>query len=115
MTVKNLAAAEVARGLKEDAIVLIDVREPSEYAVERIHGALLFPLSSFDPHALPDCGERAVVFQCASGVRSARAVEACQRIGLRHDSHLKGGIQAWRAARLPTITVDPSTGQTRDR
>ena len=115
MTVKNLAADEIARRLKDDSIILIDVREPSEYAAERIHGALLFSLSTFDPHALPDCGARAVVFQCGSGVRSARAVAACQRIGLHHDSHLKGGIQAWKLAGLPTITVDPSTGQTRDR
>ena len=52
MTIKNLDADDVARLLKEDAIVLIDVREPAEYAAERIHGALLFPLSTFDPHAL---------------------------------------------------------------
>ncbi len=115
MTIKNLSASELARGLKEDVVVLIDVREPAEYAAERIHGALLFPLSTFDPHALPDCGKRTVVFQCGSGVRSARAVAACQRAGLPHDSHLKGGIQAWKAARLPTITVDPSTGHTHDR
>ena len=113
MTIENLTAAEVARALKDDAIVLIDVREPAEYAAERIRGALLFPLSTFDPRALPDCGKRTIVFQCGSGVRSARAVAACQKIGLHHDSHLKGGIQAWKAAGLPTITVDPSPGQAR--
>jgi rhodanese-related sulfurtransferase len=114
MTIKNLDAADVARLLEEDAIVLIDVREPSEHAAERIHGALLFPLSTFDPAALPDSGGRAVVFHCAAGVRSAKAVAACQSAGLLHDSHLKGGIQAWKAAGLPTVTVDPATGRTRD-
>ena len=39
MTIKNLTAAEVERGLKEDDIILIDVREPAEFAAERIHGA----------------------------------------------------------------------------
>jgi rhodanese-related sulfurtransferase len=115
MTIKNLTAADVARGLKDNSIVLIDVREPAEYAAQRIHGGLLFPLSTFDPHALPDCGKRSVVFQCASGIRSARAVAACQKAGMTHDSHLKGGIQAWKAAGLPTVSVDPATGQTRDR
>ncbi len=115
MTIKNLTAADVERRLKEDAIILIDVREPAEYAAERIRGALLFPLSTFDPHALPDCGKRTVVFQCGSGIRSAKAVAACQKAGLPHDSHLKGGIQAWKAAGLPTVIVDPATGQTRDR
>jgi rhodanese-related sulfurtransferase len=113
MIIKNLTAADVARDLKDSSIVLIDVREPAEYAAERIHGALLFPLSSFDPHALPECGTREIVFQCASGMRSARAVTACQKAGLPHASHLKGGIQAWKAARLPTITIDPATGKPR--
>ena len=112
MTIKNLTAAEVARDLKADAILLIDVREPGEYASERIHGALL---STFDPRSLPECGTREIVFQCGSGIRSASAVAACQRAGLPHASHLKGGIQAWKAARLPTITINPATGKPRDR
>jgi rhodanese-related sulfurtransferase len=111
MTVKNLEADEVARLLKEDKIVLIDVREPAEYAAERIHGALLFPLSTFDAESLPECGHRTVVFQCGSGVRSARAVDACRKAGLHYDAHLQGGIQAWKRAGLPTLTADPSTGR----
>jgi rhodanese-related sulfurtransferase len=103
MTAKNLEADEVARLLREDKIVLIDVRESSEYAGERIQGAQLFPLSTFDPHSLPECGKRTIVFQCGSGVRSARAVDACRRVGLKHDAHLRGGIQAWKRAGLPTV------------
>ena len=101
MTVKNLDAAEVARLLKDDAIILVDVREEGEFAAERIAGACLCPLSKFDPHSLPDTRGRAIVFQCGSGVRSAKAVATCQRAGLSHDSHLKGGIQAWKSAGLP--------------
>jgi rhodanese-related sulfurtransferase len=104
MSLKNLEAAEVARLLQHDAIVLIDVREPDEFAAERIPGAVPFPLSTFDPHALPDSGGRPIVFHCGAGVRSARAVAACQRAGLTLDSHLKGGIQAWKDAGLPTET-----------
>ena len=115
MTIKNLTANDVARALKADAILLIDVREQGEYAAERIHGALLYPLSTFDPHALPDCGKRTVIFQCGSGIRSAKAVAACQKAGMTHDSHLKGGIQAWKAAGFPTIAADPATGNPHDR
>lgn len=98
---KNLDAGEVARLLAQNAILLVDVREGNEYAAERISGACLCPLSTFDPHSLPDPQGRAIVFQCGSGIRSAKAVAACQRAGLPHDSHLKGGIQAWKAAGLP--------------
>lgn len=114
MTVQNLAPQDVARQLKEDCAVLIDVREPAEYGAERIHGALLFPLSTFDPHALPEAGKRTMIFQCGSGMRSAKAVALCQAAGLGHDSHMQGGLMAWKAAGLPVITVDPATGQTRD-
>jgi rhodanese-related sulfurtransferase len=107
---KNLTAQEVAELLKQDAIVLIDVREPAEYAVERIKGALLFPLSGFDPKALPECGGKRIVFQCGTGMRSARAVESCRAAGLAIDSHLQGGIKAWKAAGLPTASIDPATG-----
>ena len=41
-------------------------------------------------------------------------VAACQAAGLRVESHMKGGIQAWKAAGLPTISVDPATGQPRE-
>jgi rhodanese-related sulfurtransferase len=103
MTIQSLEPHDVARLLSEHSIVLIDVREPAEYAVERIPGALLFPFSTFDPLALPNFGDRKAVFHCASGVRSAKAVAQCQDAGVAVDTHLRGGIQAWKAANLPTL------------
>ena len=97
----NLEPAEVARLLAEDAIVLIDVREPNEYAQVHIPGAVLVPLSQFDPHTLPDAGGKRIVFHCGIGGRSAKAVAACERAGVSIDSHMRGGIQAWIAAGLP--------------
>jgi len=115
MTVQNLSPTEIADKLKRGQIVLIDVREPQEYGGERIHGALLFPLSTFDPVMLPEGGKRPLVFQCGSGVRSGKAVAACQAAGLTHHAHMAGGIQAWKAAGLPTIGFDPATGKVVDR
>lgn len=96
---KNLEPAEVAALLADDSIVLIDVREPNEYAQTHIKGAILVPLSNFDPQSLP--GGKRIVFHCGIGGRSARAVAACQAAGVAIDSHMKGGIQAWIAAGLP--------------
>ncbi len=115
MTIRNLDPADVARWLSEGAITLIDVREPAEYAGERIHGALLYPLSTFEPRALPESEERQIVFHCGSGVRSAKAIAACQAAGLACESHMKGGLQAWKAAGMPTIRADPATGQMREQ
>ena len=60
--IETLEPAEVVRLLKAGKILLIDVREPAEYASERIHGALLYPLSTFDAAALPTDGTRLVAF-----------------------------------------------------
>jgi rhodanese-related sulfurtransferase len=98
---KNLEPAEVAALLANDSIILIDVREPNEYAQSRIPGAILVPLSDFDPHSLPEANGKRIVFHCGIGGRSARAVAACQAAGVAIDSHMKGGIQAWIAAGLP--------------
>lgn len=109
-TLRDLAPAQVRAMMDRGEALLIDVREPDEYAAQRIHGAMNFPLSTFDPKALPDHAGRMVVFQCGSGMRSATAVQRCQAAGLPFDAHLAGGISSWRGAGLPTITHDPATG-----
>lgn len=111
---RDLTPAEVKAMLQRDEIVLIDVREPGEYAGERIHGALNFPLSTFDPHALPSGGET-VVLQCGTGKRSGMALERCRAAGVTVDAHLAGGISAWIDAGLPTVRFDPATGAIVDR
>lgn len=95
-------------------IILIDVREPSEYAVERIHGAMLFPLSTFDPASLPDAEGKQVVLQCGSGKRSEMAFRKAFAAGVVVRSHMGGGIMAWKAAGLPIVSTDPSTGAVRN-
>jgi rhodanese-related sulfurtransferase len=102
--VRNLTPAEVARGLTEGRMLLVDVRELNETAVERYPGAAIVPLSSFDPKQIPDPDGREVVFACRSGRRSVTASQAAQAAGLPYDSHLAGGILAWKAAGLPTET-----------
>jgi len=102
--VRDLTPQEVARGLQENRIVLVDVREPSETALERIPGAVLMPLSAFDPAAIPQPAGCDVVFSCRSGRRSVTASLAAQDRGFAYGSHLAGGILAWKAAGLPTET-----------
>ena len=113
--VKDLTPADVKAALDAGQILLIDVREPAEFAAERIHGALNFPLSTFDASALPVADDRRIVMQCGSGKRSAMAIERCRAAGHKLDSHLGGGIMAWKAAGLPTVSIDSESGLLRDR
>jgi rhodanese-related sulfurtransferase len=97
---ENLTPEEIADLLARDAILLIDVREPHEHEAECIVGAVLVPLSSFDPAALPDPEGRRIVFHCALGGRSAKAMAIAAAAGLPVLGHMAGGIQAWKSAGL---------------
>ena len=102
--VQNLTVEQVARGLTEGRMVLVDVREANETALERYPGAVIVPLSNFDPGAIPDPQGKQVVFACRSGRRSVTASLAAQDQGYPYTAHLAGGIIAWKAAGLPTKT-----------
>src|SRR5579863_10353082 len=108
--VTELEPEEVSELLDGGHILLIDVREPAEFAAERIPGALLFPLSTFDVELLPADDARRVVFHCAAGGRSLTAARERLAHG-QPGAHMAGGISEWKAAGLPTIRVDPRTGR----
>jgi rhodanese-related sulfurtransferase len=95
----DLDRESVKKGLQDGSITLVDVREPHEFAAGHIPGAISHPLSSFDPTALPE-GKR-IVFSCAAGVRSVRAIEFAQAAGLEIREHYKGGFKDWAAAGEP--------------
>ncbi len=100
--VRDLTPEDVARGLREGRVLLVDVREPNETAIESYPDAAHVPLSMFDPAAIPDPAGKEVVFACRSGKRSVTASLAAQERGYAYDAHLAGGIIAWKAAGLPT-------------
>jgi rhodanese-related sulfurtransferase len=101
MQVIDLDRETIKRGLADGSILVIDVREPHEYAAGHIPGAVSHPLSEFDPAALAELvrsdGRRAVL-SCASGVRSVHALAAAQGAGLDLSEHYKGGFKEWYAA-----------------
>lgn len=99
--INDLSPAEVKRGLEQGEITLIDVREPAEYAGDRIPGAKLMPLSNFDPAKVP-CGSGRVVLHCRSGNRSSKAAQLLLNAGHEQAWHLQGGIEAWKKAGYET-------------
>jgi len=80
-----------------DAVVLVDVREPGEWEINRIAGARLIPKSSLESGEglglLPV--DRTPVLYCKTGVRSAQALAAVRAAGFAGAVHLQGGIVAW--------------------
>lgn len=94
----EMDSQSLKEGLKNKEICLIDVREPIENTEERIEGALLMPVSSFDPaKVLSIKGDKKLVLHCRSGKRSMKAAEQLIENGCLEIYSLKGGIEAWKA------------------
>ncbi|WP_338467453.1 rhodanese-like domain-containing protein [Novosphingobium sp. ZN18A2] len=99
--IKELGPQELAEMLNRNEAMVIDVREPGEFAAGRIKGAVNMPLSRFGADALPDSNGRTIVLTCAAGRRSAMALGQCAKAGVGVDTHLAGGMGAWARAGLP--------------
>ena len=95
------------RELKErldrgEPIVIVDVREPQEYQINRIAGSTLIPLGELPQRYEELDRSAAIVCQCKSGVRSAKAAAFLRGIGFKNVRNLAGGILGW------IDQVDPS-------
>jgi adenylyltransferase/sulfurtransferase len=88
------------RELKErldrgEPIVIVDVREPQEYQINRIEGSKLIPLGELPQRYEELDAGAAIVMQCKSGMRSAKATAFLRGIGFRNVRNLAGGILGW--------------------
>jgi rhodanese-related sulfurtransferase len=104
MKVVGLDRDTIKDGLADRSILVIDVREPHEFAQGRIPGAVTHPLSTFDTAAIAELvarDGRRPVFSCMSGVRSVHALAAAQNAGLPIEEHYAGGFKDWASAGEP--------------
>ena len=113
--IREVSASEV-QAMARAGDVLIDVREPAEYASGHLPGAINLPrgVLEFQIHAHPAMGcttsdalaasDRPLVLYCLSGGRAALAADSLQQLGFSQVSSLAGGITAWREAGLPVAT-----------
>ncbi len=104
ISVRQLAEMLGRRERGEDDFVLVDVREPNEYEINRIPGAVLIPKGEFlNGSALAQLPQdKRVVLHCKSGQRSAEVLAVLKGAGLQDAVHVGGGVVAW------VNLVDPS-------
>ncbi len=112
--VPEASPREIEEWLRHGRAILIDVREADEHARERIAPSRLLPLSRFDAASLAGAAQRGapLVVHCRSGRRGADAVRQLIAAGCDRGAvvNMAGGIEAWKAAGLPT-TVDPGVSR----
>lgn len=82
---------------------LIDVREADEWAIGKLPGAELIPLSKFQQLAPQELNpDETIVLYCHHGMRSAKAQGFLKAQGYHDVLNLTGGIDAW------SVQVDPA-------
>lgn len=108
--IENLTPEQVKQELAAGRATLIDVREREELtqtgviagAVHAPRGLLEFYADASHPyHKAAFDKDKRLILHCASGGRSALAVQTLRQLGYVNVAHLDGGITAWKAAGLP--------------
>ena len=100
-TLHPLAPADVAARLRAGTAVLVDIREPDEFARRHIAGARSIPLATIEQAHLTVDPAQDVVFTCRTGMRTGAN---CDRLAARVTGDafvLEGGVDGWAAAGLP--------------
>jgi len=91
LTSKELKT-ELDRG---DAVVVLDVREPQEFQINRVPGSILIPLGDLPKRYVELDPNANIVTQCKSGVRSAKAQAFLRSKGFTRVRNLTGGVLGW--------------------
>ncbi|MGD8571262.1 MAG: rhodanese-like domain-containing protein [Gammaproteobacteria bacterium] len=100
---ENITVTELKERLEQsnDKPLLLDVREPWEFAICHIDGSRLIPMREI-PNAVGELDEeQEIVVICHTGVRSLQVCYFLQHEGFSNVSNLSGGVHAW------ATTVDP--------
>jgi rhodanese-related sulfurtransferase len=99
--IKEIALADVPQAIQESD-VLLDVREPDEYASGHIPGAVHIPrgMLEFKLSSDPQLGARdlKIVLYCKTSGRAALAAKTLHEMGYLHVQSIAGGVEAWTEA-----------------
>ncbi len=94
--ISPLAAAEELASA--DPPLLLDVRNPKEWAARRIDGSVNVPLNHLQERIAEIPRDRRIIVHCAGGYRSSIAAGILQQCGITHLEEMAGGLAAWDAA-----------------
>ncbi|MEM7025326.1 MAG: rhodanese-like domain-containing protein [Pseudomonadota bacterium] len=107
----QLSVPALAKTLVEPAPkpLLIDVREPEEYAVSHLPGAVNAQGAEVEQLVRDAGAEQPVVLYCSVGYRSSRETENLRRKGFENVSNLEGSIFEWANAGNPLVRGGPES------
>jgi MoaD family protein len=93
---RDITSVELNERLQRgEPLLILDVREPQEYQINRIEGSTLIPLGELGQRYVELDPSQEIIAQCKSGVRSAKAADFLRQKGFRRVRNLRGGILDW--------------------
>lgn len=101
MAEKEITPQEAQKALKEQGIVLVDVRMPDEFLVAHAPGAVNIPLHDLSKKFEELRVKKGVYLICRSGRRSAFAQRMLSDAGIQNAYNVSGGMIDWISAGLP--------------
>jgi len=93
--------------------VLLDVREPEEFARERVPGAVNVPQADLATRLSEIPHDRPILTICQSGSRSLRSAQFLHQQGYQNVATVVGGTRAWRDSGRPIESAEPASGPLR--
>lgn len=94
---------EARRLLQAGGALLLDVREPHEFAVAQVAGSTLIPMRQIPAKLAELPADQHLLIFCHTGGRSLRVTQFLRANGLPRVSNVAGGIDAWSQLCDPTV------------
>ena len=102
---ERISAPMVAEELADaGSHVLLDVRNPREFATKHIAGSVNIPLNHLQERIAEVPRDSRIAVHCAGGYRSSIAASILQQYGITNLTEMAGGLAAWEAAKLPIVS-----------
>ena len=100
---KQIGTLEATRIINSGDALVLDVRDPSEFAAGRIPRSKNVPLAELAKRSdeIVRFKDKPVIVTCATGSRTSGALKLLKGAGFSNVYALKGGISSWREATLP--------------
>jgi rhodanese-related sulfurtransferase len=100
---QRVSQLQATQLINQNKAVLVDVREPSEFAAGHLRDARNIPLQELSKRTgeLDKFKSKTVITVCQSGATSAKAAAQLKKAGFADAASLDGGIAAWQAKGLP--------------
>lgn len=99
----SLTAQGAVQLINRERAVVVDVREPDEFAAGHVTGAKNVPLDQLEAKLTGAVKNKSLplLLVCATGARAQRAVATAKKLGYEQAQAITGGLKSWKAANLP--------------